>query len=81
MSDAFTPEQQAERERLALFSTYEIDAIGQHLRGNLPKELEYRHLRCMVLRILELNSVAMSVMGCDDECATEEMRRVVEGLA
>ena len=78
---AFTSEQKAEREKVALLGTYEIDSIGLHLKENLPTELEYRHLRCMVLRILELNSVAMSVVGGDDGRETEGMRRVVEGLA
>lgn len=81
MSTTFTPEQLAERKTLALHATYEMESIGLHLKENLPTELEYRHLRCMVLRILELNSVSMSVMGGDDGRETEDMRRVVEGLA
>ena len=79
MSSAFTPEQKAERDVLALKCTYEIDAISMHLRDNLPSELEYGHLRCMVLRILELNSITMSVTGFDDTRETEDMRRILEG--
>lgn len=78
---AFTPEQKAEREQVALLGTYEIDSIGLHLMENLPTEAEYRFMRCMVLRILELNSVSMSVMGGDDTRETEAMSRVVEGFA
>lgn len=81
MSGAFTPEQKAEREELALFCAYEIDSIGLHLRDNLPAESEYLYLRCMVLRILELNSVAMSVVGGNAMRQTEVMRSVVEGRA
>lgn len=74
-----TPEQKAKREELALFATYEIEAITTRLRDNLPTEREYLHLRSMVLRVLELNSVAMSVLGGDDSRETTEIRSVVEG--
>lgn len=77
---AFTPKQKAEREQLVLFSTYEIDSIGRHLVENLPTEPEWLFMRSMVLRIIELNSIAMSVTGGDDERKTTDMRRVVEGL-
>lgn len=76
-----TPEQKTEREKLALSCAYEIEAITMHLRDNLPTELEYGHLRCMVLRILKLNSVIASVIGLDEVWATEDMRRFVEGAA
>lgn len=74
-----TLEQKAKREELALFATYEIEAITTHLRDNLPTEAEYGYLRCMVLRILELNSAAMSVLGGEDDIETAKLRRVVEG--
>lgn len=75
----FTPEQKAKREELALFATHEIEAITTHLRDNLPTEAEYGHMRCMVLRILELNSAAMSVLGGEDDVGTAKLRSVVEG--
>lgn len=74
-----TLEQKAKREELALFATYEIESVSMHLRDNLPTEPEYLFLHCMVLRILELNSVAMSVLGGEHDRDTAEMRRVVEG--
>ena len=79
MSKTLTPEHKAERDELALFSAYEIEAVARHLKDNLPTELEYVHLRCLVLRILALNSVAMSALGGDDGRKTADMRRVVEG--
>lgn len=81
MSTALTSKQKAERDELALLSSYEIDSIGRHLKENLPAGPEYLYLRCMVLRVIELSSVVMSVMGGDDTRKTEEMRSVVEGDA
>lgn len=78
MSTTFTPKEQAERKKLALLGSYEIESIGMHLRDNLPTEQEYSYLRCMVLRILDLNSIAMSELGEDDSRETEEMRSVLE---
>ena len=75
----FTEEQQAERKKLALFGTYEIESIGMHLRDNLPNEQEYGYMRCMVLRILDLNSIATSELDGDMGRDTDEMRRVLEG--
>lgn len=78
---AFTIEQQAERRDLALQCTYEVEAVTRHLNANLPMEQpEYQHLRALVIRILSLNSVAMSVLDDDDGRKTEEMHSVVEGI-
>lgn len=74
----FTAKQRAERDELALFCTYEIESIGMHLRAHLPTEPEYLFLRSMVLRVIELNSAAMSVLGGEDDRTTEELRRVLE---
>lgn len=79
--EQMTAEEHAAREEVALLATYEIDAIAMHLRSNLPTEIEYGHLRCMVLRVLELNSIAMSVLGGDDARELKEMRGLVEGTA
>lgn len=73
-------QKQAERLEVALHATYEMEAISRHLNVNLPMEQpEYQHLRSMVVRILNLNSVVMSVLGGDDGRSTQEMHDVVEG--
>lgn len=75
----FTPEQQAERLHLGLRASYEVDSIAMHMRDNLPAEQEYAYLRALVLRILDLNGVAMSVLGGDEGRSTAEMRRALAG--
>jgi len=80
-SATFTPKQRVERLDIALTASYEMEAISRHLNVNLPMEQpEYQHLRALVIRVLNLNSVVMSVLGGDDGRETEEMRSVVEGL-
>lgn len=70
----------ARRMDTALRATYEVDAIARHLNANLPMEQpEYQHLRSLVIRIFDLNSVVMSVLGDDDERSTAEISRVVDG--
>ena len=80
MSKTFTSEQLAERKTLALHATYEMESIAMHMKGNLPTEQEYSYLRCMVQRILNLNSNAMFELGGSTGQETEDIRRVVEGL-
>jgi len=75
---AIAPWQRAERDELALSCVEEIESISVHLRSNLPNESEYLFLRSMVLRVIELNSVAMSVLSGEDDRTTEELRRVLE---
>ncbi len=73
-------EMEAQRLRIALHATYEVDAIARHLNANLPMEQpEYQHLRSLVIRIFDLNSVVMSVLGDDDCRCTAEMRGVLDG--
>lgn len=75
----FTPEQQAERLDAALRCAYEVESIAMHLNAHLPTEPEYLFLRSMVLRILDLNSVAMSALGDDHDRTTLEMLSVIKG--
>lgn len=66
---------------IALHATHEVEMVALHLNRELPVEQsEYLHLRALVVRILDLNSVAMSFLGHDFDRDTEEMRRVVEGF-
>lgn len=79
MSAPYTPEQQAERLSAALRCAYEVESIAMHLNDHLPTELEYGFLRGMVLRILDLNSVAMSALGDDHDRTTAAMLGVIKG--
>lgn len=75
----FTPDEQAQRMDAALRCTYEVESIARHLNGNLPNESEYLFLRYMVLRILDLNGVAMSALGDDRDRTTAEMLGAIGG--
>lgn len=76
----FSKDQETERLDAALRATCEVDAIARHLNANLPMEQpEYQHLRSLVIRIFDLNSVVMSVLGDDDCRSTAEMRGVLDG--
>ena len=81
MSPSNSPDQeQSERQRAALSATFEMDAIARHLNGELPMEQpEYQHLRSLVVRIQQLNSVVMSVLGDDTDRSARELCTVVEG--
>ena len=74
----FTKKQEVERMRVALFATYQINALAEHLKGNLPEESEYSFMGPLLARIIELDSVIMSVLGDDRGRSTEEMRGIVE---
>ena len=81
MSPSNSPDQeQSERQRAALSATFEMDAIARRLNGELPMEQpEYQHLRALVVRIQQLNSVVMSVLGDDKDRNARELGAVVEG--
>lgn len=71
-------EQKAERLDAALQCAYEIESIAIHLNDHLPTEPEYMFLRSLVLRIFELNSVAMSALDKDQTRATPDMWGVIK---
>jgi len=73
----FTSEQKAERLSAALQCTYEIESIAIHLNDHLPTEPEYMFLRSLVLRIFDLNSVAMSALDKDQTRTTADMWSVI----
>ena len=76
----FPAPEKAERQQAALSATFEMDAIARHLNGELPMEQpEYQHLRSLVVRIQQLNSVVMSVLGDDTDRSASELCNVVEG--
>ena len=79
MSTVFTPEQQAERQRIALAATWEICALSRHLNATLPDLDECMHVRAFAVRIRQLNSVVMSVLDDDHGRSTQEIYDVVEG--
>ncbi|MCT9810146.1 hypothetical protein N0K08_05850 [Acidovorax sp. Be4] len=73
----FSSEQQAERLGAALRCTYEVESIAMHLNDNLPTEPEYMFLRSLVLRIFDLNSVAMSALDKDQTRTTADLWGVI----
>jgi hypothetical protein len=73
-------EEDPARITIACAATYEADAILRVLRKTLPDiETFLDVFNGMSLRLLELNSVAMSVLGDDSGRLTEEMRTTVHG--
>lgn len=70
-------EQKAERLDAALQCAYEIESIAIHLNHHLPTEPEYMFLRSLVLRIFDLNSVAMSVLDKDQVRTTADLWDVI----
>ena len=78
---AFTPEEQAQRLNCALEATYEIESISRHLAQNLPNGADQLFMRGLVLRLNELNSIAISVLGSDDSRDTSEMQKILTGDA
>lgn len=73
-------EAQAQRLRIARHATYEAEAIARHLNASLPiRHPEYQHLRALVVRLFDLNSVVMSVLDDDDCRCIAEMQGVLDG--
>lgn len=66
-----------ERLRLALESSWQIEAIAGLINKELPDMAECVPLRVLVKRIDALNGVIMSALGDDENRATEEMTEVV----
>lgn len=75
----FNPEEQAQRLSCALEATYEIESISRHLAQNLPDDADQLFLRGLVLRLNQLNSIAISVLGNDDSRDTNEMQKTLTG--
>ncbi len=68
------------RQGIARTATYEIAAILQVLRKTRHDTETFLDVfNGMSLRLIDLNSVAMSVLGNDDGRLTEEMRTTVNG--
>ncbi len=76
---AFTPEEQAQRLNCALEATYEIESISRHLAQNLPNDADQLFLRGLVLRLNQLNSIAISVLGNDNSRDTDDMQKTLTG--
>ena len=72
-------QEKARRLHCALEATYEIDSIARHLAKNLPSDTEQIFYRGLLLRVIELNSLAISVLGDDDSRATSEMNKILTG--
>lgn len=73
----FSRDQEAERLGAALRCTYEVESIAIHLNDHLPTEPEYMFLRSLVLRMFDLNSVAMSALDKDQTRTTADMWGVI----
>lgn len=79
--NVMTAEQEAERQRIALAATWEVDSLVRHLNATLPDAEECMHVRAFAVRIRQLNSVVMSVLDCDHGRSTQQMDDIVEGVA
>lgn len=80
LKDPFSSEEKAQRLSCALEATYEIESISRHLAQNLPDDdVDQLFLRSLVLRLHQLNSIAMSVLGSDSNRGADEMQKILTG--
>lgn len=77
---SFTAKAQSERLEFALQASYELEVVGRHVNRELQMEgPDYMHLRALAVRIVNLNSVVMSVLGGEDVLKTEDIQKLLEG--